>query len=154
MITSRKAKVGDIPSLIELRMEVLNGEEQLVAFFNTLVKRPDFKSFFIDEMMAHYKTKIADLLKVKEKQCIEEFMALEKTCKNFGESWVWILTMRASGSLGRFSSAINEWDRISFCSCFYYTSSVILVQLFREGARLTSKSAVTTAVNEINGLYW
>lgn len=86
-------------------------ESGLVAIFNALVKRDDFQSFFVDELLAHYEIKIADTLQEKQDACENSFNEIERLCNSFINGGA--LSSLIDGKITEFKKLLVAWDKIA-----------------------------------------
>ncbi len=82
-------------------------EKSLVSIFNAIVKIRDYQSFFIDDLIEHYKIKIADTLQEKENKCRATFEEIIRLCDRFNTDGVVSSTKEKANQLVK---ELNEWD--------------------------------------------
>jgi len=111
-------------------------ENELIEIFTAIVEQPDFSSFFVDELIAHYEIRIEDSLRAKEKQSTAAFDEVERACNAFigDDSSVHSNVMKSmsaaelsgvvmgthstishalSGKVSTFKNAIMAWDKLA-----------------------------------------
>ncbi|MDR3293910.1 MAG: InlB B-repeat-containing protein [Clostridiales bacterium] len=86
-------------------------EYSLIAIFNALVKMPDFQSFFVDELLAHYELKIKDSLQAKEKACADTFAEIERLCNLFNNGGS--LPDELGKKVSVFYFVLADWDTLA-----------------------------------------
>lgn len=58
-------------------------EKNVITLFNALVKKANFQSFFIDELIANYEVHIAETLEKRQKNASSIFDEIERNCNTF-----------------------------------------------------------------------
>lgn len=80
----------------------------VVKIFNSIVKKYDYESFFIDELVAHYELIISESLQKKEKECRTSFENIEKSCNSFNNGTPLSPSLKTQISV--FADKLNSWD--------------------------------------------
>lgn len=86
-------------------------EKSLVAVFNAIVKIEDYQSYFIDDLIEHYRLKIEDSLHEKEDKCRESFDEVERHCNRFNNEGV--LSYFVTEKANQFVKELKEWDKLA-----------------------------------------
>ena len=86
-------------------------EKSLVAIFNAIVKIEDYQSYFIDDLIEHYRLKIEDSLQEKEDKCRESFDEVERHCNRFNNEGV--LSYFVTEKANQFVKELKEWDKLA-----------------------------------------
>lgn len=86
-------------------------EKSLISIFNHIVKIEDYQSYFIDDLLEHYRLKIEDTLKEKENKCREDFTQVEYHCNKYNNEG--ILSYLIDEKAEQFVKELKEWDKIA-----------------------------------------
>lgn len=92
-------------------LDNLTQKESLIRIFNRIVQIPNFESFFIDELMAHYELVLGEILQEKEDACRERFSEIEAICMAFNEGEP--LAPSLSSIVTKFEKALKSWDTVA-----------------------------------------
>lgn len=123
--------ISDFPSIEEIDLtsiiEELNNEyvslgatyfdgiseKSLVSIFNAIVKIEDYQSYFIDDLIEHYRLKIKESLQDKEDKCRESFDEVERYCDRFNNEGVLALSHFVTQKANQFVTGLKEWDKLA-----------------------------------------
>ena len=83
-------------------------ETSLVGVFNQIVKIGEYKSFFVDELIAHYELIISESLQKKENECRDSFESIEKSCSSFNNGSP--LSPYLKTQISEFEKKLKSWD--------------------------------------------
>lgn len=89
-------------------LDSLTEKKSLAKIFNKIVNVPDFKSFFVDELMAHYELALGEILQEKETACRELFSKIEAICTKFSNGE--FLSPYLPNYVAKFEEALKDWD--------------------------------------------
>lgn len=89
-------------------------EQVVVSIFNKIVKITDYKSIFIDELLAHYELIIKETVKKAEEKCLSDFEEIKTRCDSFNSGDFFFgghsLSFDLQEKISHFGKSLKKWD--------------------------------------------
>lgn len=83
-------------------------EKDVVAIFNSIVKKNDYNSVFLDELFLKYEEIVNEIILKKKDSCVNTFNEIDALCERFNNGE--LLPVNLDEKIKQFETQLKEWD--------------------------------------------